>query len=53
MPRKNAFAALLMPAALLAGCSMDMKMPSMDSLSLESLWPSFLMKNLKLRSQRR
>ena len=42
MPRKNAFAALLMPAALLAGCSMDMKMPSMDSLSLESLWPSFL-----------
>ena len=53
MPRKNAFATLLMPAALLAGCSMDMKMPSMDSLSMESLWPSFLNEEPKITESKK
>lgn len=53
MPRKNAFATLLMPAALLAGCSMDMKMPSMDSFSMESLWPSFLNEEPKITESKK
>jgi hypothetical protein len=43
MPRNNVYATLLLPAALLMGCSMDMQMPSMDSL-----WPSFLDKEPKI-----
>lgn len=43
MPRNNVYATLLLPTALLMGCSMDMQMPSMDSL-----WPSFLDKEPKI-----
>ena len=43
MPRNNVYATLLLPAALLMGCSMDMQMPSMDSL-----WPSFLDKEPRI-----